>query len=136
MSAATEISNDGLSNVKFPSQPSLLHRIFANLIVQVILFFQFILPYIKTFLQAAYCYDREHKVSEQLLSKSIVTIDEVGRRSLAVTNAIYQVGDGRLGQAITETIAWLVEGIAGGIHEGIGQGIAIIAARKSFGLES
>ena len=47
---------------------------------------------------------------------------------MSLTTAIYGMGDGKVGQMITHTAAWFVEGITGGIHEGVGEGMVIIGA--------
>lgn len=52
-----------------------------------------------------------------------------------MTGAIYGMGDGKVGQAITETAAWFVEGVTGGIHEGVGEGMIIMGVRKASGVE-
>lgn len=113
--------------------PSLLHRTLASTIIQLFTFFQFILPYLKHLLAAAYQYDREHKISEKVVSQGIETVDSLGRTGLSLTGAIYGMGDGRVGHMIAETTAWVVEGVTGGIHEGVGEGLVIMGAapRKS-----
>merc|ERR1712098_969485 len=65
------------------SQPSLLHRTLASTIVQFFIFAQFVLPYIKYLLSAAYQYDREHKISEKVLSQGIETVDTLGKAGLS-----------------------------------------------------
>jgi hypothetical protein len=117
------------------NQPSLLHRTLASTIIQLFVFFQFILPYLKYLLQSAYQYDREHKISEKVLSQGIETVDIIGKQSLTLTGAIYGMGDGKVGQAITETAAWFVEGVTGGIHEGVGEGMVIMGARRPQAVE-
>ncbi len=118
------------------SQPSLLHRTLASTIVQFFIFAQFVLPYIKYLLSAAYQYDREHKISEKVLSQGIETVDTLGKAGLSWTGAIYGMGDGKVGQVITKTAAWFVEGVTGGIHEGVGEGMVIMGApRRSSGPE-
>jgi hypothetical protein len=135
MNTGTHFTNRSQRNVNVPSQPSFIHRTLASIIIQLFLFFQLILPYVKNLSQAAYRYDREHKVLEKLLTHSISTIDEFGKRTLAFTTAICGLGDGKLGRVMTETAAWVVEGITGGIHEGIGEGIARVGARRSAVVE-
>jgi hypothetical protein len=110
------------------SEPSLLHRLLASTIVQLFILLQFILPYVKYLLSAAYQYDREHKISEKVLSHSIETVDILGKTGLGLTSAIYDMGDGKVGQVITETAAWFVEGVTGGIHQGVGEGMVIMGA--------
>jgi hypothetical protein len=120
-----------------PDQPSLLHRTLASTIVQLFILFQFILPYLKYLLSAAYQYDREHKISEKVLSQGIETVDSLGKRGMSFTTAVYGMGDGKVGQMITQTAAWFVEGVTGGVHEGVGEGLVIIGAapRRSQGVE-
>jgi len=117
-------------------QRSLLHRTLASTIIQFFVLFQFILPYLKHLLSTAYQYDREHKISEKILSQGIETVDSLGKRGVGMTATIYGMGDGRVGQLITETMAWIIEGVTGGIHEGVGEGMVILGAvpRKSKGV--
>jgi hypothetical protein len=87
-----------------------------------------ILPYLKYLLAAAYQYDREHKITEKVFSQGMETVDSLGKTGLHLTGAIYGLGDGKVGQMITETAAWFVEGVTGGIHEGVGEGLVIMGA--------
>lgn len=109
-------------------EPSLIHRTLASTIIKLFFFIQFILPYLKYLLSAAYTYDREHKISEKVLTQSIETVDSLGKTGLSLTGAISGMGDGKVGQMITETAAWVVGGVTGGIHEGVGEGMVIIGA--------
>lgn len=126
--------NTGLNLSK--RKPSLLHRTLATTIVQLFIFFQLIFPYVKNFLQSAYRYDREHKITEKVLTQGVTTVDEIGKRGLTVTGAIYGMGNGRVGQVLTESATWLVEGVSGGIHEGLGEGMAMMGGMRAPGLES
>ncbi|KAF4630970.1 hypothetical protein G7Y89_g7166 [Cudoniella acicularis] len=127
-------ANNGASQIQ-NGQPSLLHRTLATTIVQLFILVQFALPYIKYLLQTAYQYEREHKISEKILRQSMDTVDTIGKSSINLTGAIYGIGDGKVGQVITETAAYLVDGLAGGIHEGVGEGMVIMGARKTNGVE-
>lgn len=109
-------------------EPSLLHRTLASTIIQLFIFIQFVLPYLKYLLSAAYAYDREHKISEKVLAQGVETVDALGKTGLSLSGAIYGMGDGKVGQLITETAAWVVEGVTGGIHEGVGEGMIILGA--------
>lgn len=40
------------------------------------------------------------------------------------------MGDGKVGQAIGDIMTWVVEGVTGGIHEGVGEGMAIMGGRR------
>ncbi|KAH8646978.1 hypothetical protein BGZ60DRAFT_424153 [Tricladium varicosporioides] len=129
------VTTEQISTSQTKEPPSILHRTLATTIIQFFILLQLILPYVKFFLQAAYKYEREHKISEKLLSQSIETMDGIGKRGISLTGAIYGMGDGKVGQAITETAAWFVEGVTGGIHEGVGEGMVIMGARKASGVE-
>ncbi|RDW79431.1 hypothetical protein BP6252_04069 [Coleophoma cylindrospora] len=111
-------------------EPSLLHKTLAATIIQLFLFFQFVLPYFRLFITSAYQYDRTHKISERLFSQGIETVDSLGKGGLTLTSAIYNMGDGKVGQVINDTAAWLIDGVSGGIHDGVGEGLVIMGARK------
>ena len=70
------------------------------------------------------------------MRQGIETADSLGKTGLGMTATIYGMGDGRVGQLITETAAWVIEGVTGGIHEGVGEGMVILGAvpRKSQGV--
>lgn len=70
-----------------------------------------------------------------MLSQGIETVDTLGKTGLSWTGAIYGMGDGRVGQVITETAAWFVEGVTGGIHEGVGEGMVIMGAPRRSAVE-
>ncbi|PQE20113.1 glutathione-dependent formaldehyde-activating enzyme protein [Rutstroemia sp. NJR-2017a BBW] len=110
--------------------PSFLHKTLASIIIQLFILFQFVLPYLKYILASAYQYERSHKLSEKLLTRSITTLDTVGKHSLALTAAVYGIGDGKFGQVLTDIAAWVVDGITGGIHDGLGEGLAIVGGKR------
>lgn len=113
-----------------PQPPSLLHKTLATTIVQIFVMLQFLIPYVKYLLASAYQYERTHRISEKILRGSMDAVDSVGKRSLTLTGAIYTMVDGKIGQLVQETGSWLVEGVTGGIHEGVGEGLAIMGAKK------
>ncbi|PBP24755.1 hypothetical protein BUE80_DR004277 [Diplocarpon rosae] len=115
------------------SQPSFLHRTLASGIVQFFIFLQFIIPHLRYLLSAAYQYDRKHKISETVLSQSIETADSLGKTGLSLAGAIYGIGDGKVGKVIAETAAWFVEGVTGGIHDGVGEGMVLMGAPRRAG---
>lgn len=120
----------GTSASRAMNQPSILHRTLASTIVQLFILFQFILPYIKYLLNSAYQYDRTHKISEKVLSGSISTVDMLGKRGVLLSEAVLGMGDGKMAQVLAHIASWLVEGVAGGIQDGLGEGMVIIGAVK------
>lgn len=113
------------------SSPSILHRILATGIVYLFFFFHFILPYIKLWIKSAYQYDREHHITERLVSSGISTADGVAKTSIEIYGAVSKMGDGKVGQAMDSAAAWCIAGVTGGIHEGVGEGLVIIGAKRS-----
>jgi hypothetical protein len=112
------------------NQPSILHRTLASTIVQLFILFQFLLPYLKYLLSSAYQYERTHKISERVVSGSISTVDTLGKRGVLFSEAVLNIGDGRVGQLLAQGASWLVEGVAGGIQDGLGEGMVIIGATR------
>ena len=111
--------------------PSVLHRILANCIVQTFLLIQLILPYLRLMAYSAYRFERKNRVSERLFSSTINTIDEIGKRSLRYTDAVCKLNDGRVGEALTDFAGWWIREIAGGVHEGLVEGMVILGAPKT-----
>jgi hypothetical protein len=109
------------------SQPSVLHRTLATSIINFFILIQFLLPYIKALLQAAYEYERTHHISEKVLASSIDTVDGLGRMGLRGGGAIWGSG---LALGVGEAVNWIVEGVSGGIQEGLGEGMARVGVRK------
>jgi hypothetical protein len=92
------------------------------------------MPYLRYLARAAYQYDREHKITEKVVAQSIETVDLVGKRGLTVGSAVWGMGDGKVGQYIGETAKWFVDGVTGGIHEGVGEGMVIMGVGRPQGL--
>ena len=111
--------------------PSVLHRILANCIIHTFLLIQILLPYLRIIAYSAYRFERENRVSERLFYSTINTIDEVGKRSLRYTDAICKLNDGRVGEALIDLAGWWIREVAGGVHEGLVEGMVILGAPKA-----
>ena len=81
-------------------------------------------------ISAAYTYDREHKISEKLFTQGIETIDIAGKRGVGIANSIFAMADGKVGRILNGTACWLVDGVTGGIHEGVGEGMVMLGNKK------
>lgn len=112
------------------AEPSLLHRALASWIINLFLFLHFIMPYLVFFFTKAYDYERKNHVSERFLANSLSAADTVGTTCINMLRSIMASGNGRIGDIIAGGLAWWIEGISGGLHEGIGEGLEIIGARK------
>jgi hypothetical protein len=104
--------------------PSVLHRMTATLVLQAFIFIQFLLPYMKIFLAHAYQFEREHQITRRFVNGSITTVDDIGRRSLRLSQTICQMNDGKVGQAINEMTIWWVRGVTGGMQQGFEEGLS------------
>lgn len=115
--------------------PSLLHRALASTIVQLFIMFQFVLPYLKHLINAAYQYDRTYQISGKVFSQGIVTVSGLARAGAIVTGTVYGMNDGKMGQMMTETAAWVLESVTGGIHEGVTEGLELWRGDQQPGIE-
>ena len=112
------------------TSPSLLHRLLASGIVQLFILFSFILPYVKYFLRSAYRYERANHICERVFAASMDALDRVGRQGFGLAGSILNSGDGRIGGILVGVCAWWIDGISGGIHDGVGAGMAIMGNRE------
>jgi hypothetical protein len=111
--------------------PSVLHRITATIVFQLFVLFQFLLPYIKLFIGQAYRWEREHKVAQRFMNGGITAVDELGRRTLQLSQTVCRMNDGKVGQAINDMTIWWVQGLTGGLQQGINEGIVVIGEREA-----
>lgn len=117
---------NGLAREHPARSPSILHRVTAAIVFQTFVLIQFLMPYIKMFIGHAYRWEREHKVTQRIANKSIITVNEVGRRSLQLSHTICRMNDGKVGQAINDLTYWWVSGLTGGLQQGISEGVGMI----------
>lgn len=111
-----------LSQERSPQEPTMLHRLTAVLVFQTFILIQFLLPYIRLFLSHTYQFERKHQITKRLVNSGVTTVDELGRRSLKLSQTICQMNDGKVGQAINEMTIWWVRGVTGGVQQGIEEG--------------
>ena len=109
--------------------PSVLHRTLARTIINLFLFVQFVLPYLKVLLQAAYQFERSHQISEKLLASGMDTVDGIGKIGMKSGTALWGSG---VALGLGEVVAWIAEGVSGGIQEGLGEGMARVGVRKDM----
>ncbi|KOC15432.1 hypothetical protein AFLA70_83g003271 [Aspergillus flavus AF70] len=113
-------------HTRHPAERSYLHRLLASSIVHFFLLLQFLMPYLKIVLHRLYQFERSHRVTERVVSASLDAADSLGKRSMSLGTTVLSLHDGKVGVAVSSLAAWWVEGIAGGIYEGIGEGMTIL----------
>ena len=106
------------------SSKSLLHRLLASGIVQLFILFSFVLPYVKITMTSAYNYERSHHLSERVLGAGMNILDLLGKRVISITGMILYSGNGKVSGILVGSFAWWINSISGGIHDGIGEGMA------------
>lgn len=111
---------------KGPAEPSYLHRILATSIIHCFLVIQFLLPYVKLLLQHIYQYERTHRITERVATVTLDTANSLGKGGINIGSAVLSLSEGRVGAAISSFAAWWIEGVTGGICEGIGEGMVIL----------
>jgi hypothetical protein len=106
-----------------PPARSYLHRLLASAIVQIFLIVRFIVPYATLFLRNVYEYERSHRLTERIVTTTLDAADGLGKSSLNIGSAVFKLNEGKVGTAVGNLAAWWVEGIAGGVYEGVGEGM-------------
>jgi len=106
--------------------PSLIHRVIAFLILQFFLFIQMIAPYLRIGLAKLAAYERQHHVSERLLASGIRGVDGV----IKAGDRVCAMRDGQVGEMIEAMLMWWIRGIAGGIKDGVGEGLVRLRDEK------
>jgi hypothetical protein len=110
------------SSLDSEDQASILHRVLAVAILQIFLLIQFLLPHVKALMAEAFSFERRHKVSEKLLKSGAQTLETV----MKFGDSVCKMNDGKVGSALQAFMVWWITGVAGGIREGIGSGLAVI----------
>jgi len=112
-------------------QRSVLQSIVAHVTLSVFLTISFLLPYIQLMLRQAYRYDRKHKISGRLIAQSIVAADSLNRQTCGLVNDVCALDEGRVGVAVKEMGVWWLQGVSGGVYEGLGEGMQVLGLRSN-----
>lgn len=113
---------------------SFLHRGTQAVVAQVIVLLCLVWPYALFLLQQMAHYERKYKVSENLVGQSMRLANIVGKHSVSLSGAIYNMGDGKVGQGLTGVVAWTVQDMAGGFSEGVEEGWSKVTRREAQGM--
>ncbi|KAH7353412.1 hypothetical protein B0T11DRAFT_117440 [Plectosphaerella cucumerina] len=105
---------------------SVLHRCVQAAVVHLFILLQLALPYVIILLRLALRTEREYKVSQNVVHASITLANAIGASGVRITGSLCNMGDGRLGQMLVDTAAWTIEGVTGGLTEGVGEGLVMV----------
>ncbi|KAJ5901624.1 hypothetical protein N7495_002152 [Penicillium taxi] len=114
---------EGMKTNQLPRSKSYLHRFLATVIIQIFIIVQFLLPYLRSILRQIYEYERSHHVTQRIMTSILRAADGLGKNSVNVGAAICKFNEGRVATVVGSLAAWWIEGIAGGIYEGVGEGM-------------
>ncbi|KAM0225297.1 hypothetical protein ACHAPA_000664 [Fusarium lateritium] len=113
---------DHISNQITPSQPrSIIHRGVQMTVVNLIFVLSFLAPYLLLLVRYAARLERKYKISEKLVGHGVEIVNSIGKQSASLTEAIGQMNDGKVAQALLEVFVWTVDGVTQGISDGIGE---------------
>jgi len=108
------------------AEQTLLHRIVSHLIFNTFILVKYIIPHLQTLLAAAYTYEREHRVLEKLFARTVDAADALGKLSRVAIKAFCGMDGGKIGKAVEEMLLWWIEGVCGGVQEGVGDGLRVM----------
>jgi hypothetical protein len=112
------------------TQPSYLHRFLSSVIIYGFLFAQLLLPYVKALLQSIYQYERSHRITERLVAATLEVADDLTKSGATSATTAVRSNQGKIATVISSVTYWWIEGFAGGIYEGIGEGMIIISGQS------
>jgi hypothetical protein len=96
------------------------------LTVQVLLLLQFLAPYVRYLFSAVYEVERRNQVTERVIASGVWSVDQMVR----VSDNVCRMNDGNVGRAIGEAVVYWVEGVTGGIQQGVGEGLVEMRSRR------
>ncbi|CAI6089919.1 unnamed protein product [Clonostachys chloroleuca] len=113
---------------------SVLHRSVQLVVVQLILFLHFLLPYLILLFRTVVTFERKFKVSEAVFEQGINLAGAFRRQATRFVDAAVKVNDGKVGQGLSSVVAWIVKEVTRGIADGVGEGMVVTRLRDSTGL--
>ncbi|RGP79466.1 hypothetical protein FLONG3_2427 [Fusarium longipes] len=112
------------------SQPrSIIHRGVKMTVVNLIFFLSFLMPYLLLLVRYAARVERKYKISETIIGHGVDLANSIGKQSASLTEAVGQMNDGKVAQALLEVFVWTVDGVTQGISDGLGEGLSIVGSK-------
>ncbi|RVX70850.1 hypothetical protein B0A52_06006 [Exophiala mesophila] len=103
--------------------PTILRRSVAQLVCWALAIVLFVVPVVMAFLnralQIALNVERRHQVTERLLSNSLDIVSAFGEQGSRLQQPMARFKDGPLGNAFLKIVNWFMEGVLGGVNDGI-----------------
>ena len=129
-SVPLEVQTPSQPGIQKPSadsvkRPSMLHRGLASMIIVFCLVLRLFLPYIRFLISTAYRYERSYHVSEKLFATTMSATDSIGRKAIEIASTA--LGS----ELVLGTVAYCIDGVCGGVTEGLVEGMKAIDTRKA-----
>ncbi|KAI1142296.1 hypothetical protein F5Y05DRAFT_370420 [Hypoxylon sp. FL0543] len=107
-----------------------LHSTVQGFVTGLVLFAYLLLSFLSIVIRTGAYYERQYNVSQHVVSSGFGFATAIGKQSGALSERISAMSDGKLGKVMSDLAAWTVESVAGGVQDGIGQGLLLIERRK------
>lgn len=98
----------------------------AQFLVLMAMLTAMILPHILGSFQWAYQQERKYKVTNRLLLTFRDGANTFGEKCLDMRDWLLALRHGRFGSSIDNTIAYFLDGVLGGFHDGISRGMVVV----------
>lgn len=93
-------------------ESSVLRKAVSDSVCSLMALLFFLLPFVMASFNRLLRYEREHQLSEKVLSNSVATVNAFGERGL-------DLKDSRFGNALLGTAVWITDGVVGGVNDGL-----------------
>jgi hypothetical protein len=118
--------NDLKLHVRKQQSPSVVHRILAAIVFRMFMLIQFFVPYIRCCVAELYSCGRRYRISQRGFRLTVKSVDFTVKAASTVLN----MKEGRVRNAAQGVILWWITSIAGGVQEGIGNGLQVLGMEK------
>lgn len=125
-SIPTYILSDNTIQKHAPQSNRLRNQV-AYVVSWIVTHILFLLPLIMTILSRILQYERNHQVTEKMIANGLNLANIVGEQGLELQDSINRFKHGRVGGACFNAGSWFIEGIIGGLNDGIIQGTKSIS---------
>jgi hypothetical protein len=102
-----------------PRQSNILRQSIAQAVCWLVAGLLLVLPMIMTLLNRLLQFERQHQVTERVISNGVQVTSALGERGVELHQAIVRFKEGRVGGACFDLGSWFIEGIVGGVNDGL-----------------
>lgn len=110
---------------------SIIHRGVQMTVVNMIFFLSFLMPYLLLLVRYVARVERKYKISETLIGHGVDLANSIGKQSASLTEAVSQMNEGKVAQALLEVFVWTIDGVTQGISDGLGEGLSMVGSKQT-----